>query len=323
MSDQSIAVVGGAGFIGSHLVDSLAADGLAVMVIDDLSHPCGVELPQGVELVEADGGSPEAASALTRFRPWALVHLAAKGGVNRALRDPGEHVRRVLASSVACFESAARAGCEAVVIASSGGAVYGDPERLPASEEMAPAPRSAYGAEKLCEETYLWTLRRRGVRTVALRYGNVFGPRQDGTGEAGVVAISATRLAAGLRPVIFGDGSQSRDFVYVADIVAATRAALAARVNGPVNVGTGRETSVTEIVTGLIVAARASVEPEHAPPRPGEVARACLDPSRAWRWLGWKPHTSLEEGLAQTYEHFAARAAGASAARSAGTVTGR
>ena len=300
-----VAVIGGAGFIGSHLVELLAAGGATLLIIDDLSHPCGAPAPPGVEVVVADAGGPEAAAALARFHPQALVHLAAKGGVNRALRDPGDHVRRVLASSIGCFEAAARAGCETLVIASSGGAVYGDAEQLPASEELSPAPRSAYGAEKLCEETYLWTYRPRGLRTVALRYGNVYGPRQDGTGEAGVVAISSTRLAQGLRPVIYGDGSQTRDFVYVGDVAAATRGALLSAAEGPVNVGTGRETRVLEVVDELIRAAGTALAPEFQPARPGEVARACLYPGRAERLLGWKPQTSLREGLARTHRHFA------------------
>jgi UDP-glucose 4-epimerase len=305
---RRVVVVGGAGFIGSHLVELLAAD-LSVLVIDDLTHPCGVALPASVELLTVDAGSPAAAEALGRFRPHALVHLAAKGGVNRALRDPGDHVRQVLASSVGCFDAAVRAGCEALLIASSGGAVYGDAERLPASEELTPAPRSAYGAEKLCEETYLWTYRQRGVRTVALRFGNVYGPRQDGTGEAGVVAISSTRLVRGERPVIYGDGSQTRDFVYVADVAAATRAALLSSISGPLNVGTGRETSVREVVAGLIGASGSDVTPDFQPAKPGEVARACIDPGRAERSLGWKAQTSLPEGLALTHEHFASQPA--------------
>jgi UDP-glucose 4-epimerase len=318
-----VAVVGGAGFIGSHLVDRLRADSVEVLVIDDLSHPCGAPLPMGAEMVEADAGSPEAARALRQFQPEALVHLAAKGGVNRALRDPGDHVRRVLASSVACFEAAAAASCSTLVIASSGGAVYGDAERLPASEELTPAPRSAYGAEKLCEETYLWTYRQRGLRTVALRYGNVYGPRQDGTGEAGVVAISATRLAGGDSPIVYGDGAQTRDFVYVADIVAATVAAVMADVDGPINVGTGRETSVTEIVDSLIRASGTGLSVDHQPARRGEVARACLDAERAWQWLGWKPQTSLDAGLEETYRFFATPAELRAPAGAGPTSTGR
>lgn len=320
---RRVAVVGGAGFIGSHLVERLVAAGDSVLVIDDMSHPCGVELPASAELVEADGGSPEAARALERFRPEGLVHLAAKGGVNRALRDPGGHVRGVLASSVACFSNAAAAGCGTLVIASSGGAVYGDAERLPASEELTPAPRSAYGAEKLCEETYLWTHRLGGVRTVAMRYANVYGPRQDGTGEAGVVAISATRLARGLPPIIYGDGAVTRDFVHVSDVVAATVAALAAEISGPLNVGTGRETSVNEVVAVLVRASGTDLVPEHLPARPGEAARACLDADRARRSLGWKPQTSLESGLAETYRYFATRTEMESPAGAGPTSMGR
>jgi UDP-glucose 4-epimerase len=307
-------VVGGAGFIGSHLVEMLLGDGHSVLVIDDLSHPCGVALPRAAEMLVADAGGPEAAQALTRFRPRALVHLAAKGGVNRALRDPGDHVRAVLASSVGCFEAAAQAGCEVLVIASSGGAVYGNAERLPASEDLTPAPRSAYGAEKMCEETYLWTYRRRGLRAIALRFGNVYGPRQDGTGEAGVVAISATRLTQGLRPVIYGDGSQTRDFVYVGDIARATRAALSATESGPVNVGTGRETRVLDVVGELIRASGLAIEPELLPARPGEVSRTCLDSGRAQHLLSWESQTSLERGLAETYRYFAERASTSPAA---------
>ena len=301
-------MAGGAGFIGTHVVERLVARGWEVMVIDDLSHPCGIPLPAEVDLVEASGGSERARMALERFRPGALVHLAAKGGVNRALRDPGAHVREVLAESVACFAAAQAAGCGAVVIASSGGAVYGDPRVLPASERLRPAPRSAYGAEKLCEETYLATVANQGVRTVALRYGNVYGPRQDGTGEAGVVAITATRLLAGRPAVIFGDGLQTRDFVYVEDVADATIAALESRRAGAVNIGTGRETSVRDIVEGLVELTGSSAGIETQPGRPGEVRRAALDATRAHRWLGWRAQTSLMDGLARTAEFFASRA---------------
>jgi UDP-glucose 4-epimerase len=302
-----VVVVGGAGFIGSHVVERLAAQGWAVLVVDDGSHRCGVPVPGGVDLLEAGGGSQVARAALAGFRPSALVHLAAKGGVNRALRDPAAHVVSVLAEAVGCFAAAQAAGCRSIVIASSGGAVYGDAHVLPASERLHPAPRSAYGAEKLCEETYLASFEPLGVRTLALRYGNVYGPRQDGTGEAGVVAITATRLLAGLSPVIFGDGSQTRDFVYVEDVADATVAALRTAHSGPVNVGTGRETSVRDIVTELVQLTGSGAGIDHQPARDGEVRRAALDASRARRWLGWRAQTSLTDGLARTAEFFAAR----------------
>ncbi|MDQ6856953.1 MAG: NAD-dependent epimerase/dehydratase family protein [Candidatus Dormibacteraeota bacterium] len=308
-----VAVAGGAGFIGTHVVERLVQARWAVLVIDDLSHPCGIPLPAEVDLVEASGGSPEAAAALTAFNPEALIHLAAKGGVNRALRDPAGHIRSVLAESIGCFAAAQAAGCESVVIASSGGAVYGDPGVLPASERLRPAPRSAYGAEKLCEETYLATIANQGVRTLALRYGNVYGPRQDGTGEAGVVAITATRLIAGLPAVIYGDGLQTRDFVYVEDVADATVAALQSRRSGAVNVGTGRETSVRDIVDGLVQLTVSPAGIETQPGRPGEVRRAALDATRAQRWLGWRAQTTLMDGLARTAEFFASRAPAAPA----------
>ena len=303
-----VVVVGGAGFIGSHVVDRLAAAGVAVLVIDDLSHPCGVPAPPGVDLLEAGGGSDTAARAMERFRPDAVIHLAAKGGVNRALRDPGAHVAAVLAQSVACFSAAQAAGSGAVVIASSGGAVYGDPRVLPAHEGLRPAPRSAYGAEKLCEETYLATLGNAGMRTLALRYGNVYGPRQDGTGEAGVVAITATRLLSGRPAQVFGDGLQTRDFVYVEDVADATLAALTSTRGGAVNIGTGKQTSVRDIVTGLVQLTGSSAGIENEPARAGEVRRAALDASRAGRWLGWRAQTTLMDGLARTAEFFASRA---------------
>ncbi len=303
-----VVVVGGAGFIGSHVVDRLAGEGCAVLVIDDLSHPCGVDPVPAVALLEDSGGSAAARREIASFGAQALIHLAAKGGVSRALRDPAGHVAAVLAESVGCFAAAQAAGCESIVIASSGGAVYGDAAVLPVSESRRPAPRSAYGAEKLCEEVYLATIARLGVRTLALRYGNVYGPRQDGTGEAGVVAITATRLLAGRPALIYGDGLQTRDFVYVEDVAEATVAALRTRRTGPVNVGTGTETSVRDIVAGLVELTGTGAGFESLPARAGEVRRAALDASRAHRWLGWRAQTSLMDGLARTAEFFAARA---------------
>jgi UDP-glucose 4-epimerase len=305
---RRIAVTGGAGFIGSHTVEALVADGATVLVLDDLSHPAPGTLPPEADLEPIDCGSEQAAQALKSFRPTAVLHLAARGGVNRAMRDPGDHVRTAVASSIAFFKSATDAGATAIVTASSGGAVYGDAQALPAHEGMQPAPRSAYGASKAAEEVYLGSFRRlTGARTLALRYGNVYGPRQDGTGEAGVVAISATRLLDGQPPVIRGDGEQTRDFVFVLDVVAANLAALRSARSGPVNVGTGRETSVTTVVGTLTRLHGGTLTPRRDPATPGEVRRGCLDTTRAHRWLGWKAQTGIEQGLGQTWRWFGAQ----------------
>jgi UDP-glucose 4-epimerase len=276
-----------------------------VLVIDDLSHPCGAAPPPGVEVLEADCGGPAAARGLRAFAPDAVLHLAARGGVAHALRDPAAQVRAVLAATVALYEAACAAGARRIVSASSGGAVYGDPARLPAHEGLAPRPRSAYGAGKLAEEGYLAAARQRhGVEGLSLRYGNVYGPRQDGTGEAGVVAITCHRLRARRPPLVVGSGEQTRDFVFVLDVVAANLAALAARRSGFVNVGTGEQTSVRRVVEILLDRGGGGGGVESAPARAGEVARVSLDGARARRWLGWEPRTAVEDGLAATAAWF-------------------
>ncbi len=280
-----------------------------MLVIDDLSHPCP-EPPASVAALTADCGSPEAAAALAGFRPESVLHLASKGGVQRAARDPGAHAKASLASTVALFDAAIRAGARRIVTASSGGTVYGDATRLPARETAAAAPISAYGAAKSAEETYLAAFgRRHRISTLALRYGNVYGPRQDGTGEAGLVAITCTRLLDGRGPVIVGTGEQTRDFTYVSDVARANVAALFSRRTGALNVGTGRETSVNEVVRTRTALSAREIAPELAPAREGEVRRVCLDPSRAERWLGWRSKVSVQSGLELTWNWFSMRPA--------------
>ena len=316
-----MAVTGGAGFIGSHTVEALIAEGCAVLVIDDLSHACGTQLPGAAEMLAVDCGSDDAAAALRKFQPDAVLHLAARGGVNRAMRDPGTHVRTAVASSIALFKAATDAGAAAIVTASSGGAVYGDAKTLPAHENLRPAPRSAYGASKAAEEVYLGSFRRLcGTRTLALRYGNVYGPRQDGTGEAGVVAISCNKLLSGEAPVIRGDGLQTRDFVFVRDIAAANLAALRTAHVGAVNVGTGCETDVRTVVNTLVrLHGDQQLAARHVDGVPGEVRRGCLDTRRVAQWLRWHAGTSIEDGLRETLQWFteSAARAGLSAAAAA------
>jgi UDP-glucose 4-epimerase len=300
-----VAVSGGAGFIGTHTIEALVAAGAKVLVIDDQSHPCGEQLPVEVELVDGDCGSQAAAKALSNFKPQIALHLASKGGVQKAARDPANHVRLSVASSVAFFDSAVKAGARRIVTASSGGTIYGQDARLPAREVHKAAPVSAYGAAKRAEEVYLAAFgMRHGISTLAMRYGNVYGPRQDGTGEAGIVAITCNRLLDGVEPRIFGDGEQTRDFVYVADVAAANVAAILKRVSGQVNIGTGRETSINFVIKQLLKESGRTTQSEYLPARDFEVRRVCLDPARAHRDLSWKAKVSIDAGLAKTWSWF-------------------
>ncbi len=303
-----VAVTGGAGFIGSHTVEALVAAGANVLVIDDHSHPCGEPLPGEVEVVSADCGSDGAARALAGFKPQVVLHLASKGGVQKAARDPGEHVKDSLASSVGLFDAAVKAGARRLVIASSGGSIYGEGARLPAREIYKASPLSAHGASKRSEEIYMAALAlRHGISTVALRYGSVYGPRQDGTGDTGFVAITCYRMLDRAALRIYGDGGQTRDFVYVSDVAAANVAAVLGRVSGEVNVGTGRETSINAIVKRLLEDAGRRTKTEFLPAREFEVRRVCLDPTRAHRFLRWKAKVSINAGLAATWAWFRKR----------------
>ena len=279
-----------------------------VLVIDDHSHPCGEPLPGEVEVVSADCGSEAAAKALAAFKPDVVLHLASKGGVQKAARDPGEHVKMSVASTVGLFDSAVKAGAGRIVTASSGGAIYGEGAKLPAREIHKPAPLSAYGAAKRSEEIYMAALGlRHGISTLALRYGNVYGPRQDGTGEAGVVAITCYRLLERAAPRIYGDGGQTRDFIYVTDVAGANVAAVFGRLSGEVNVGSGRETSVNTIIKRLLAESGRHAKSEFLPAREFEVRRACLNPTRAHRYLHWKAKVSINHGLEQTWSWFRKR----------------
>ena len=308
---KRVVVTGGAGFIGSHTVERLTEAGMKVLVIDDMTHACPE--PPPAETLNTDCGSEEAARAIADFKPDALLHLASKGGVQVAARDPAGHMRRSVASSVGVYDAAIKAGARRIVTASSGGTIYGDAKSLPARETFPAQPLSAYGAGKRSEEVYLEALgRRSGVSTLALRYGNVYGPRQDGTGEAGVIAITCTRLLSGQQPRIFGDGLQTRDFVFVGDIAAANVLALQSRRNGALNVGTGKETSVAEVVNTIVAASGRESAIEMASAKESEVRRVCLDPRRAGTWIRWHPRIDVHDGLHETWTWFAARAAGGS-----------
>jgi UDP-glucose 4-epimerase len=261
-----------------------------------------------VEVVSADCGSDGAAKALAGFKPEVVLHLASKGGVQKAARDPGEHVKSSLASSIGLIDAAVKAGARRLVIASSGGTIYGEGAKLPAREIYKANPLSAHGASKRAEEIYVAALAlRHGISTLALRYGNVYGPRQDGTGDTGIVAITCYRMLDRAPLRIYGDGGQTRDFVYVSDVAAANVAAVLGRVSGEVNIGTGRETSINAILKRLLEESGRHSKTEFLPAREFEVRRVCLDPTRAHRFLSWKAKVSINAGLAATWAWFRKR----------------
>jgi UDP-glucose 4-epimerase len=304
-SGRRVVVTGGAGFIGVHSVEALLVAGAEVLVIDDLRHASYRPLPGTARLEVADVAEPAARDAIEAWRPAAILHLAAQGGVNRSWREPAEDAHINVLGTVSVLAAAIAAGCRRVVVASSGGALYGAARRLPTPEDETAQPRSPYGTAKLCIEHYLGHFTRAGaVDALALRYGNVYGPGQDGTGEAGVVAISSRRLLEGRAPVIRGDGAQTRDFTYVGDVVAANLLALSSRATGAINVGTGRETAIRDLVRRLCDLAAYGGAAELEPLPPGEVARSALDNSLAADRLGWRPIVSLDDGLARTLASF-------------------
>lgn len=309
-----ILVTGGAGFIGSHLVDALLAQDDQVLVIDDLStgsrDNLTAALGAGAELVVGDVRDASLINDQhAGFRPEAVVHLAAQVDVRKAVADPALDAEINVLGTVNVLEAARLAGGSPVVFASTGGAIYGEGagRQLPFAEDAELRPETAYGTSKLSGEAYLELYRRlHGQQGAVLRLGNVYGPRQDPHGEAGVVAIFCGRLLAGRPPLIYGDGEQTRDYVYVADVVAAVRAAISKLTSGSpgsglYNVGTGVETSVLELARHLARASGTTLTPEHAPPRKGEISRVSIDPAAAARDLGWSPRVDLADGLAATY----------------------
>lgn len=290
-------VTGGAGFIGSHVVEALLARGDEVYVLDDLSKGKRENVPVGAVLHVADIRDPDA--VFDAVRPEAVLHLAAQADVRVSVERPAFDAEVNVLGTVRVLEAARRHRAQ-VVFASTGGAIYGECDG-PAPEDAPRLPLAPYGASKLCGEEYLATYNRLyGTRHVSLRLGNVYGPRQEPHGEAGVVAIFMGLLREGGTPRIFGDGRQTRDYVFVGDVARAVLAALG-QDGGVFNVGTGIETSVLELYAAIQSASGIEREPEYSPPRLGELQRSVLDVSLAARVLGWRPETSLADGLAETW----------------------
>jgi UDP-glucose 4-epimerase len=300
-----VLVTGAAGFIGSHVCDALLARGHEVLALDDLSSGRRENLDPRMRLILADVRSREAAAAIEAARPQALCHLAAQISVRHSVEDPGRDAERNVLGLINVLEAARRAGAKKIVFSSTGGAIYGEQDVHPAPETHRLRPASPYGCAKAAGELYLGYYHRQyGLGYVALRYANVYGPRQDPHGEAGVVAIFSQRLLAGRGCDIYGGGAQTRDFVYVADVARANVLALEGDFVGTVNIGTGAETSVTRLYSMLARAAGADAAPRHLPAKPGEQLRSCIDPALAARALGWRPQTALDEGLRATLDFF-------------------
>jgi UDP-glucose 4-epimerase len=306
-------VTGGAGFIGSHLVDALLDRGDEVLVIDDLStgrrENLSAALDTGAELLEGDVTDAAAVSSAVDARPPDVAfHLAAQIDVRVSVSDPVFDANVNVAGTINLLEAARRAEVGRVVFASTGGAIYGEGtgRDLPLDEAAECIPDAPYGQSKLAAEGYLALYGRLyDLSTIALRLGNVYGPRQDPLGEAGVVAIFCGALLDGRTPRVFGDGEQTRDYVYVGDIVESILAAADSRATGTLNAGTGVETSVLELGRMIGEACGRPFEPEMAPPRPGEIQRIAIDSSRAAEELGWRAGTTLADGLERTARAFA------------------
>jgi UDP-glucose 4-epimerase len=299
VSNRAI-VTGGAGFIGSHLVDALLAEGRQVTVIDDLSSGDAARVAPEADLVELDIVDLDAlADSVARAEPRAIFHLAAQASVVVSVERPARDCEVNVKGTLGIVEAARR--CNApVVFTSTGGALYGDGAPRPTPEDTIPAPLSPYGASKWAGESYVrtWSLSS-DIPHAVCRLGNVYGPRQNPHGEAGVVAIFTGALYEGRAPKLYGHGRPTRDYIYVDDVVSALLAAVGKA--GTYNIATATETDVSTVWRVLSEAAGGDIAPELADLRPGELQQSCLDISRAERELGWGPRTSIEEGLRTTY----------------------
>ena len=312
-----ILVTGGAGFIGSHVVDALIAEGHQVVVVDDLSSGKEENINPKARFYRMDICDPKLKKVFAEEKIEWVNHHAAQIDVRKSVTDPGEDARVNIHGLLNVLGNCVQYQVKGIVFVSSGGVVYGEPEDLPVAEDYPKGPLSPYGVSKLCSEYYLYYYHRiHGLPYIALRYGNVYGPRQDPHGEAGVVAIFAGKMLAGETPTIFGDGEQLRDYVFVEDIATANLATMRCLVelSSPhsiddlaYNIGTGIGSSVNELYAHLQEISGFRGKADDGPERAGELRRIFLDVSKAERELGWKPLVSFPEGLKRTVEFFRGR----------------
>ena len=303
---MKVLVTGGAGFIGSHVADALLANGHQVVALDDLSSGRRENLPGKARLEVLDVRSKAVGELFAREKFDAVMHLAAQIDVRRSVADPAFDADVNVGGTLNLLEAARKHGTRRVVFSSTGGAIYGEQDVFPATESHPQRPLSPYGCAKAACELYLGYYQAQyGLEYVALRYANVYGPRQNPHGEAGVVAIFCEKLLAGAASTIYGDGLQTRDFVYVGDVARANVLALESSVRGEaINIGTGVETDIVTVYRHLAKAAGVDKPPAHAAGKPGEQRRSVIDPAKAARALRWTPQTALAQGLAQTMEWF-------------------
>ncbi len=303
-----ILVTGGAGFIASHVADAFVAAGHQVAIVDDLSSGRREQVNPKARFYQLDVQDPGIADVFRREQPEVLCHHAAQMDVRRSVMDPGFDARVNILGLLNLLEHGRQHGLKRVLFSSTGGAIYGEQDTFPAPETHKTEPVSPYGVAKLASERYLFFYSvTYGISYAALRYANVYGPRQNPRGEAGVVAIFCEKLLRGEQPIVNGDGTQTRDYVYVGDLVRANLTALTSDFTGAVNLGTGIETDVNAIFRLLVRLCGSAAAERHGPAKPGEQRRSVIDNGLAQRVLRWRPEVSLEEGLRHTVDFFRQR----------------
>ena len=304
---MKVLVTGGAGFIGSHLTDRLIQEGHAVVVVDNLSTGSKKNVHKQATFYKADIVSSNLGRIFQKEQPQMVCHYAAQMDVRKSVEDPAWDAKNNIIGFLNVLALSVQNKARRVIFASSGGAIYGEQECYPATEEHPTRPISPYGISKLSGEHYLFYYKTVcGLEYTALRFANVYGPRQFPFGEAGVVAIFTQKLIRGEQPVINGNGMQTRDYVYVSDIIDANMAVINSDVNGTFNIGTGQETSVNTLFQTLLEQTGANVKQVHGAQKEGEQLRSCLDFGKINRTLGWEPAVSMKDGLAETIRFFRA-----------------
>lgn len=302
---MKVMVTGGAGFIGSHLVDRFIEEGHEVVVVDDLSTGKRKNLNKEANFYKVDILSSRLQRIIQNERPEIISHHAAQMDVRKSVADPAFDAKSNILGLLNLLECAVKNGTRRIVFASSGGAIYGEQVSFPASEDHPTHPLSPYGVSKLSSEHYLYYYHKIcGLECANLRYGNVYGPRQDPHGEAGVVAIFAEKLLKGEQPTINGNGMQTRDYVYVKDVVEANMAVINMKANDTFNVGTGIETNVNQLYKYLLEITASDLKEIHGPEKMGEQKRSCLDAKKIKEFAEWEPTVSIKEGLENTVDYF-------------------